>query len=125
MAKYPDAALFRTEYGRALFHDAAYRKVIRLFANDISVDANQQALVAASYQRLDEHEEAAKHYQLALAQDASSARNWIGLGISQENTAALEAALSSYQRAAALGGLNSRLRSFIASRSGALRQVLN
>jgi hypothetical protein len=125
MTRYPDAALFKTEYARSLFHGADYREVIQLFADDISVDANQQALVAASYQRLDEHEKAAKHYQLALAQDASNARNWIGLGISQENTAALEAALSSYQRAAKLGGLNSRLRSFIVSRSTALRQVLN
>jgi MSHA biogenesis protein MshN len=125
MAKYPDAALFKTEYGRSLFHAAAYRQVIQLFINDISIDADQQALVAASYQRLDEHEDAVKHYQLALAQDASNARNWIGLGISQENTAALEEALNSYQRAAKLGSLNSRLRVFIANRSHALRQVLN
>ena len=125
MAKYPDAALFKTEYGRSLFHAAAYRQVIQLFANDISIDADQQALVAASYQRLDEHEDAVKHYQLALAQDASNARNWIGLGISQENTAALEEALNSYQRAAKQGSLNSRLRAFIAGRSNALRQVLN
>jgi hypothetical protein len=125
MARYPDVALFKTEYGRLLIHTADYRAVIQLFANEVSLDANQQALVAASYQRLDEHEEAVKHYQLALAQDASIARNWIGLGISQEHTAALEAALNSYQRAAKLGSLNSRLRNFIASRSNALRQVLN
>ena len=125
MAKYPDAALFKTEYGRSLFHAAAYRQVIQLFANDISIDADQQALVAASYQRLDEHEDAVKHYQLALAQDASNARNWIGLGISQENTAALEQALNSYQRAAKLGNLTSRLRAFTTGRSHALRQVLN
>jgi MSHA biogenesis protein MshN len=125
MAKYPDAALFKTEYGRSLFHAAAYRQVIQLFANDISIEADQQALVAASYQRLDEHEDAVKHYQLALAQDASNARNWIGLGISQENTATLEEALNSYQRAAKLGNLTSRLRAFTTGRSHALRQVLN
>jgi MSHA biogenesis protein MshN len=85
----------------------------------------QQALVAASYQRLDEHENAVKHYQLALAQDANDARNWIGLGISQENTAALEDALNSYRRAVELGGLNSRLRAFVAARSSTLEQVLN
>ena len=125
MAKYPDAALFKTEYGRSLFHAAAYRQVIQLFPNEISIDASQQALVAASYQRLDEHEDAVKHCRVALAQDANNARNWIGLGISQENTAALEEALDSYQRAAKLGSLNSRLRAFIANRSNTLKQVLN
>ena len=125
MAKYPDAALFKTEYARSLFQSAAYRAVIQLFANEISIDVTQQALVAASYQRLDEHENAVRHYRLALAQDANNARNWIGLGISQEHTAALEEALDSYQRAVKLGGLNNRLRAFIATRSSALGQVLN
>jgi len=125
MTKYPDAALFKTEYARSLFQSAAYRPVIQLFMNDIAIDATQQALVAASYQRLDEHEDAVRHYQLSLAQDANNARNWIGLGISQENTAALAQALNSYQRAVKLGGLNSRLRAFIAARSSTLEQVLN
>jgi cytochrome c-type biogenesis protein CcmH/NrfG len=125
MAKYPDAALFKTEYARSLFQSAAYRAVIELFANEISIDVTQQALVAASYQRLDEHEDAVKYYRLALAQDANNARNWIGLGISQEHTAALAEALNSYQRAVKLGGLNSRLRAFVAARRSTLEQVLN
>jgi Tfp pilus assembly protein PilF len=125
MTSYPDAALFKTEYARSLFQTAAYRAVIELFANDTSIDVNQQALVAASYQRLDEHQDAVKHYRLALAQNANNARNWIGLGISQEHTAALEEALNSYQRAVKLGGLNSRLRAFVDARSSTLSQVLN
>jgi len=125
IAKYPDAALFKTEYARSLFKTAAYRAVIELFVKDIRFDVNQQALIAASYQRLDEHEDAVRHYRLALAQDANNARNWIGLGISLEHTAALEEALNSYQRADRLGGLNSRLRAFIATRSSALGQLLN
>ena len=125
MTIYPDAALFKTEYARSLFQTAAYRAVIELFANDTSIDVNQQALVAASYQRLDEHQDAVKHYRLALAQNANNARNWIGLGISQEHTAALEEALNSYQRAVKLGGLNSRLRAFVDARSSTLSQVLN
>ena len=125
MTKYPDAALFKTEYARSLFQTAAYRAVIELFTNDTVLDATQQALMAASYQRLDEHQEAVRHYRLSLAQDANNARNWIGLGISQENTAALEEALNSYQRAVKLGGLNNRLRAFVAGRSSTLEQVLN
>jgi len=125
IAKYPRSALLKTEYGRSLYQAAKYRAVIEFFANEVDADANQQALVASSHQRLDEHEAAVRYYQLALAQDPSNPRNWIGLGISQENIAALEEALSSYQRAARLGGLNNRLRAFIDTRSNALQQVIN
>ena len=125
MTKYPDDLLYKTEYARSLFQSAAYRSVIQLFANEISVNASLQALVAASYQRLDEHESAVRHYQLALEQDAANAKNWIGLGISQEQTAALEGALHSYRQAAKLGNLNNRLQAFVDNKSRTLRQVLN
>jgi len=125
MTKYPDDPLFKTEYARSLFQAAAYHAVIELFANQISVSSSLQALVAASYQRLDEHESAVRHYQLALEQDAANAKNWIGLGISQEQTSALEDALYSYQRAAKLGNLNNRLQAFVDNKSRTLRQVLN
>ena len=125
MTKYPDDLLFKTEYARSLCQAAAYRSVIELFANENSQNANQQALVAASYQRLDEHESAVRHYQLALEQDAANAKNWIGLGISQEHTAALEAALFSYRQAAKLGNLNNRLQAFVDQKTRTLGQVLN
>lgn len=124
-AKYANDTLFTTEYGRALFQDAKYRAVIRLFSAGTRLDASQQALVAASYQRLDEHADAIRHYLLALEQDAGNAKNWIGLGISQEHSSKLEAALESYQRAGQLGNLNSRLQAFLDKRSSTLRQVLN
>jgi len=123
--KYADDALFRTEYGRSLFQAAEYRAVIQLFNAETRLDPDQQALVAASYQRLDEHADAIRHYQLALKQDSSNAKNWIGLGISQEHSTKLEAALESYQRAIQLGNLNSRLQAFVNQRSSTLRQVLN
>ena len=124
MVKYPEDALFRTEYGRGMFAAGSYRAVIEFFANERAVDATQQALLAASYQRLDEHEKAVQHYRLALEQDAGNARSWIGLGISLEHTAALEAALGSYQQAVKLGNLSNRLRVFVNGRIEALAQVL-
>ncbi len=124
-AKYADDALFRTEYGRSLFQNTDYRAVIQLFSVETGLDSGQQALVAASYQRLDEHSAAIRHYQLALEQDASNAKSWIGLGISQEHSAELEAALASYQRAGKLGNLNTRLQAFVERRSNTLQQVLN
>jgi len=125
MLKYPDDTLFKTEYARSLFQASSYRSVIQLFADEVPIDADQQALLAASYQRLDEHESAVRYYQLALAQDVANAKNWIALGISQEHTAALEDALNSYQQATKLGNLNNRLRAFVDKRSRTLRQVLN
>lgn len=124
-AKYADDAVFRTEYARSLFQNTDYRAVIRLFSAETGLDSGQQALVAASYQRLDEHAAAIRHYQLALEQDASNAKNWIGLGISQEHGAELEAALDSYQRAGKLGNLNNRLQAFVERRSNTLNQALN
>ena len=125
MARYPDDALFRTEYARLLFQKAAYREVIDLFSATGALDSDQQALVAASYQRLDQHADAIRHYRLALQQDAGNAKNWVGLGISQEHSSELVSALDSYQRAGRLGTLNRRLRAFVDKRSDTLRQVLN
>lgn len=125
MAAYPADALFKTEYARALFQSAAYRSVIQMFADDELTDASQLALVAASYQRLDEHADAIKYYRLALESDAANAKNWIGLGISQEHSSALEEALESYQQAVSLGSLNDPLRAFVDKRSQTLQQVLN
>ena len=124
-AKYADDAVFRTEYGRSLLQNTDYRAVIQLFSAETGLDSAQQALVAASYQRLDEHAAAIRHYRLALEQDASNAKNWIGLGISQEHSAQLEAALDSYRRAGELGNLNNRLQAFVERRSNTLQQVLN
>ena len=125
VARYPDDALFRTEYARSLFHSADYRRVIELLSASSALDTDQQALVAASYQRLDEHADAIRYYRLALQQDATNAKNWIGLGISQEHSSELAAALDSYQRAGRLGTLNQRLQAFVDKRSATLRRVLN
>lgn len=125
IAAYPDDSLFKSEYARALYQAGAYRMVIQLFADSQVADATQQALIAASYQRLDEHENAVIHYRLALKQDSGNAKNWVGLGISQEHSSAFADALNSYQKAARLGQLNSRLQAFVDKRSKTLKAVLN
>jgi hypothetical protein len=125
LVEYPQDPLFTTEYARALFAAKAYREVITLLGEEQGLDADQEALLAASYQRLDQHEAAIQHYQLALQQDAKNARNWVGLAISQEQSAAFGAALDAYQQASRLGGLNTRLRDFVERRSEKLQQVVN
>lgn len=125
LLEYPQDLFFRTEYARSLFASGDYREAIAQFAGETGLDAGQQALLAASYQRLDQHEAAIRHYQFALQLDAKNARNWIGLGISQEQNAAFDAALDAYQQASRLGGLNDRLLAFVERRSSKLRQVLD
>jgi MSHA biogenesis protein MshN len=125
LLEYPQDQFFRTEYARSLFASGAYRETIAQLDEEAVLDASQQALLAASYQRLDQHEAAIRHYQLALQQDEKNARNWIGLGISQEQNAAFDAALDAYQQASRVGGLNARLQAFVERRSEKLRQVLN
>lgn len=125
LVEYPQDSFFTTEYARTLFAATAYREVVALFAGAEELDADQQALLAASYQRLDEHVAAIRHYQLALQQDTQNARNWVGLGISQEQNAAFGAALDAYQEASRLGSLNARLQAFVVRRGEQLRKVLN
>jgi hypothetical protein len=125
LQKYPRDTLFTTEYARLLFQAGGFREVIALLDANESLDASQHAVLAASYQRLDRHADAIRHYRMALRQDAGNARNWVGLGISQEQSAAFADALESYREAARLGGLNGRLQAFVDRRSDKLRQVVD
>jgi hypothetical protein len=125
LLEYPQDPLFESEYARSLFAMGAYADVIVLFAQRTALNADQQVLLAASYQRLDRHDDAIRHYQLALQHDTKNARNWVGLGISQEQKAAFIDALASYQQASELGNLNARLQAFVERRREQLRQVLN
>ena len=125
LLEYPQDALLQTEYGRLLYRQAEYREVIALYTRYATLSAAQQALLAASYQRLDQHAEAMHYYKLALLQDGDNARNWIGLGISQEYSSALDDALASYQQAMKFGGLSARLQAFVETRSDRLKAVIN
>jgi tetratricopeptide (TPR) repeat protein len=126
MQKYSGDVTLTYEYAHSLYKQGSYREVIGLFDSQGQVvDVNQQSILAASYQRLDQHKNAERYYNLALKQNANNSRNWIGLAISQEHNSKLEAALDSYQTASNLGDLNSRLQSFAAKRSDTLKKVLN
>lgn len=123
--RYPQQALFKTEYARSLFQQQAYKEAINLLKSVEQLDSKQQALIAASYQRIDQHGKAIEHYHHSLKLNKQDARNWIGLGISLEHEAKLEKALQSYQTAARLGNLNQRLRQFVEQRSRLLKKVIN
>ena len=123
--RYPRQSLLQTEYARFLFKLNDYQSVIKFLQNLNNPDATQIALVAASYQRLDQHQQAVTYYRRSLAKDNRQAKNWISLGISLEQTAQLEDALRSYRSAAQLGNINARLQAFVEKRSRQIEQALN
>jgi hypothetical protein len=123
--RYPQNSMFQTAYAQTLFKTGVYQVVIEYLQNLNSANATQLALIAASYQRLDQHQAATDYYRQSLDKDGQQAKNWIGLGISQEHTAQLKDALRSYQIAARLGGINTRLQAFIEKRSDQLVKVIN
>jgi hypothetical protein len=124
LARYPGDSVFLTEYARSRYQAKAYRVALELLSSIPRFNADQHALAAACHQRLENHERAVEHYHKALALDAGNAKNWVGLGISQEHTADLEKALQSYRNAMKLGTLNERLLGFVEKRSAILAQVL-
>jgi len=124
-ARYPDNSLFKTEYARAQFQNQSYQSSIQLLQSIEEPNSIQLALMAASHQRLDQHEQAVEFYRQSLRLDKQRAKNWIGLGISLEHKAKLKLALQSYLTAAKLGNLNPRLTEFVAKRSKMLKQVIN
>ncbi len=123
--RYPQQALFKTEYARSLFQLKGYAEVIELLRAERDANATQLALLAASHQRLDQHQQALDYYQQSLNKDARQSKNWIGLGISQEQTAQFEDARRSYATAAKIGKLNTRLQAFVEERMEQLAAVVN
>ena len=123
--RYPENVLLKSEYARALFQNQSYRSVISILQTGNNRDYTQLALIAASYQRLEEHDQAIEYYRQSLKLNRAQARNWIGLGISLEHNAQPRLALQSYQTAVKLGNLNTRLEQFIEQRSRLLTKVIN
>ncbi|NNE63098.1 MAG: tetratricopeptide repeat protein [Gammaproteobacteria bacterium] len=123
--RYPQQSIFNTELARALFQHQQYPEAINLLQNAGELDSAQHALLAASYQRNNQHQKAVEHYHHALKLDRGQSRSWIGLAISLEHEAKFNKALQSYQTALRLGNLNERLIQFVEQRSRKLKQVIN
>jgi tetratricopeptide (TPR) repeat protein len=125
LVRYPQQSFFRTGFARSLYNAGDYQEVIVYLQDGKTLDALQLALLAASHQRLDQHVKAVEYYQQALDKDGRNAKNWIGLGISQEHTAQLKDALRSYRIAARLGNTNDRLDAFVEKRINQLIKAIN
>lgn len=75
--------------------------------------ADYQAFVAALFQRLNQHEEAVAHYQIALRLVPNSGIWLMGMGISLQAMQRNDDARTAYRRALASNSLNPQLQAFV------------
>jgi len=123
--RYPQQLKLQTAFASTLYQNRDYQEVIKFLQDRGNSDTTQLALIATSYQRLDQHAKAIEYYQLALDKDQQQSKIWIGMGISQEHTGQLKDALRSYRVAARFGNINTRLQDFIDKRISQLVKVIN
>lgn len=83
-------------------------------------DPELPAFLAALYQRVGRHADAAKNYQMALAAKPQEGRWWVGLGISLETQHDSDAARVAYRRALDTGRLTASLVRYAEDRLKAL-----
>ena len=98
-----------------LFTDKKYSTLIKNY-NDNLDDIKIINLVAASYQRTNQHKNAANYYQESLRLNFQQPRQWISLAISQEQLSKFDRSIQSYKMALKSGALNERLETFIHKR---------
>lgn len=118
---YPDDKEFSLLEAERLFNQKAFAELIQRFSS-YQRESKILNLLAASYQRLDQHQQAIEFYQTALRQNASQPRLWISLAISQQHQQQPEQALKSYQMAMRSGLANEKLKAFVMQR---MRQLSN
>jgi tetratricopeptide (TPR) repeat protein len=80
------------------------------------------SLVAASHQRLGQHDAAVEYFKRTLQIDPAQPKLWISLGISQQHLARAKQALEAYQMALRSGPLTLKLRGFAQDK---IRQLSN
>ncbi len=112
---YPeDNTLLVADAGQ-LFSESRFLTLILRYKNNLN-DLKLINLVAASYQRVNQHENAIKYFQMSLKINSQQPRKWVSLGISQEQISKFENSVQSYKMALRSGSLNRRLQTFIQNR---------
>ncbi len=89
----------------------------------VAGDAEFHALLAAAYQRLNRHEDAARSYQALVEAQPEEGHWWAGLGISRDALGDVPGALAAYAKARSLGNLDTRLLDHINKRTAALQSA--
>lgn len=118
---YPLDSEFRLLQANQLFASAQYDSIVEKFANDTS-NSQLLSLVATSYQRQEQHDQAIGVFKRALKLNPLQSKLWVSLAISQQHQELQEQALNSYRMALKSGQLNVRLQSFVNQRIRQLSQ---
>jgi tetratricopeptide (TPR) repeat protein len=121
LKKYPQDQVFVLYEANRLFAEKQYLALIEKLKNHTKND-QLLSLLATSYQRTEQHQQAAEYFIAALKMNPQQPRLWISLGISQQYLAQREQALSSYQMALRSGSVNQRLHDFVQSK---IKQLSN
>ena len=128
VAVVPDYPLFAQLYARVLLEQNNPQLAIEVLnRSSSSASMNTQpdyfALLAATYQRVNNHEKAKDIYLQLVKLRPNTGIWWLGLGISLEKLDKTKTALDAYQRAQQTGSLTSGLVKFTNNRVAALKEI--
>ena len=124
----PDYPLFAQLYARVLLEQKNPQLAIEVLnrgssSATMSAEPDYFALLAATYQRVNNHEKAIDIYLQLVKARPSTGIWWLGLGISLEKLGKNKEALDAYRRAQNTGSLKSGLVKFTNNRVAALKEI--
>jgi tetratricopeptide (TPR) repeat protein len=122
----PSYSLFAKLYARVLLEQNNPQLAIQVLersAKDSDVESDYQALLAATYQRVKNHEKAIEIYLQLVNVKPTVGIWWLGLAISLEKSGKNKEALEAYQRAQKTGNLKAGLVKFTNNRVSALKEI--
>ena len=124
----PEYPLFAQLYARVLIEQSKPQLAITILEQGMqtassTIEPNYYALLAATYQRVKNHEKAIKIYLRLLQTHQTAGVWWLGLAISLEKSGKNKEALEAYQRAQQTGNLKDGLVKFTNNRVSALSEI--